>query len=119
MGGVLEALLKKELGPLDFVGDIRGRGLFWSVEFMQDKRTKTPFKVAAQFCDKIVLRALELGLNILGNLGRTGEVHVEHIIMSPPYIVNEEELRQMVSILKRAVQDVSASVGSDLVASKI
>ncbi|KAB8204092.1 pyridoxal phosphate-dependent transferase [Aspergillus parasiticus] len=30
MGQKLEALLRKEIGPLPLVGDIRGRGLFWA-----------------------------------------------------------------------------------------
>lgn len=34
MGHKLGNLQELELGPLELVGDIRGRGLFWSVEFM-------------------------------------------------------------------------------------
>ncbi|XEV05501.1 hypothetical protein FSHL1_010788 [Fusarium sambucinum] len=34
MGAVLERLLKDNIGQLDSVGDIRGRGLFWAVEFV-------------------------------------------------------------------------------------
>lgn len=107
MGLVLETLLKAELGDLQSVADIRGRGLFWAVEFMKDRKRKIPFSPEAKFCNRVVDRALALGLNILGNLGTTGEVHVEHVIMSPPYVVTETELRRMVSILKSAIQDVS------------
>ncbi|KAH7127373.1 pyridoxal phosphate-dependent transferase [Dactylonectria macrodidyma] len=95
MGHVLETLLKEQIGPLEFVGDIRGRGLFWAVEFMQNPVDKVPFAPNAKLCNQIVDRALELGLNVLGNLGTTGEVHVEHVIMSPPYVVTEAELTQM------------------------
>ena len=119
MGHVLETLLREEIEPLGLVGNVRGRGLFWTVEFMRDKRSKTPFKPGAKFCDKVVLQALDLGLNILGNLGSTGEVHVEHVIISPPYIVTAEELRQMVSLLKQAILDVSASVSNEVGLSKI
>lgn len=107
MGQVLGRLLETELGDLQAVADIRGRGLFWSVEFMKDKEKKIPFSPDAKFCNQVVDKALALGLNILGNLGTTGEVHVEHVIMSPPYVITEAELRRMVSILKRAVEDVS------------
>jgi adenosylmethionine-8-amino-7-oxononanoate aminotransferase len=107
MGEVLERLLRTELGDLQPVADIRGRGLFWAVEFMKDKKRKIPFSPEDKFCNQVVDRALALGLNILGNLGTTGEIHVEHVIMSPPYVVTEKELRRMVGILKSAVQDVS------------
>ncbi|KAF6836757.1 putative class III aminotransferase [Colletotrichum plurivorum] len=107
MGQMLGRLLQDELLGLKFVADIRGRGLFWAVEFMEDKQRMAAFPPSAKFCNKVVDRALELGLNILGNLGSTGDVHVEHIIMSPPYVVTGEDLRRMVAILKRSIQDVS------------
>lgn len=106
MGQVLGNLLRSELGGLNFVGDIRGRGLFWAVEFMQDPQTRTPFPIDAMFCNKVVHVALDLGLNILGNLGQTGAVHIEHVIMSPPYIVTSPELRRMVAILRTAIETV-------------
>lgn len=107
MGKALERLLSTELGDLELVADIRGRGLFWAVEFMKDKKRKLPFPPDAKFCNRVVDRALDLGLNVLGNLGITGDVHVEHVIISPPYVVTEAELRRMVGILKNAIQHVS------------
>ncbi|KAF4807971.1 putative aminotransferase [Colletotrichum siamense] len=107
MGAVLETLLRTGLGDLQPVANIRGRGLFWAVEFMRDKKRKVPFSPESRFCNRVVDRALALGLNILGNLGTTGEVHVEHVIMSPPYIVTKTELQRMVRILKSAIEDVS------------
>ncbi|KAJ4110480.1 hypothetical protein NW765_014805 [Fusarium oxysporum] len=88
MGKVLERLLRTNLGHMEFVGDIRGRGLFWAVEFVQDRRTKTPFPANMRLCHQIVDKALDLGLNILGNLGETGDIHVDHVIMSPPICGN-------------------------------
>ncbi|KAI5458960.1 pyridoxal phosphate-dependent transferase [Mariannaea sp. PMI_226] len=98
MGEKLGSILEEELGSLPLVGNIRGRGLFWAVEFMKDKKAKTPFEQGAGFCNKVVNRSLDLGLNILGNLGKTGGVHVEHVLVCPPYIVTEAELRQMASL---------------------
>lgn len=66
----------------------------------------------AKFCDRVVNRALELGLNILGNLGVTGEVYVDHIMICPPYIVTEGELRDIVKLLVQAIQDVTEEMAS-------
>ncbi|QPC78827.1 hypothetical protein HYE68_009579 [Fusarium pseudograminearum] len=110
MGTVLEHLLRDHIGPLEFVGDIRGRGLFWAVEFVQDRQSKTPFPASMRLCHGIVGKSLDLGLNILGNLGQTGEVHVDHVIMSPPYVVTESELERMVDILRTAIQAVISEV---------
>jgi adenosylmethionine-8-amino-7-oxononanoate aminotransferase len=103
MGKLLERELYHELSDLPHVGDIRGRGLFWAVEFILDPIKKTSFPVELKFCDRIVEVAVELGLNVLGNLGKTGEIDVELIIISPPYIVNENEIKSIVGLLKEAV----------------
>ncbi|CZS84115.1 unnamed protein product [Fusarium graminearum] len=84
MGTELERLLRDHIGPLESVGDIRGRGLFWAVEFFQDRQRKTPFPAR--------------------------EVHVDHVIMSPPYVVTESELERMVGILRTAIQAVVSEV---------
>ncbi|KAM0419693.1 hypothetical protein ACHAPD_003256 [Fusarium lateritium] len=112
MGAVLERLLKDHIGPLDTVGDIRGRGLFWAFEFVQDRQSKTHFPASMRLCHRIVDKSLDLGLNILGNLGQIGDVHVDHVIMSPPYVVTESELERMVGILQTAIQAVVSKVVS-------
>lgn len=43
MGELLGKSLQARLGSHRHVGNIRGRGLFWAVEFVQDKATKAPF----------------------------------------------------------------------------
>lgn len=112
MGKVLGHLLHQIVGPLPLVGDIRGRGLFWAVEFMLHEPDRVPPPREAKFGEKVVNRALQLGLNILGNLGVTGEVFVDHVILCPPYIVTEEELHSIVCILAEAIQDVTEEMKS-------
>lgn len=107
MGYKLEALLRQEIGPMPLVGDIRGRGLFYAMEFVLDKDLKTPFPLKAKFCDQIVKNALRLGLNILGSLGHTGTYQVDHVLVCPPYTVTDEELKEIVSILKVAIAQAS------------
>jgi adenosylmethionine-8-amino-7-oxononanoate aminotransferase len=112
MGSVLGDLLRSEIGHLPLVGEIRGRGLFWAAEFMLHAADRIPLPRELKFCDRVVKRSLELGLNVLGNLGVTGDVYVNHVIVCPPYIVKEEELRDIIKILAQAIQDVTAEVAS-------
>jgi adenosylmethionine-8-amino-7-oxononanoate aminotransferase len=42
-GVLLGHLLNKRLGGHPAVGNIRGKGLFWGIEFVQSKITKQPF----------------------------------------------------------------------------
>ncbi|KAK5129218.1 hypothetical protein LTR08_003742 [Meristemomyces frigidus] len=104
MGSLLQQSLEESLGSLPHVGDIRGRGLFWAVEFMRRPSTGDPFDKHAGYSNRVVEVSQDLGLNILGTLGDTGEYHVEHVILSPPYIVKAEEVAEIVRLLKTAIQ---------------
>lgn len=107
MGRYLESRLRERISPLPFVGDVRGRGLFWAVEFVQNHTTKESFAPQEKFCSQVVDVALDLGLNILGNLGRTGAINVEHVIVSPPYIVTESDVDKIVDLLQKAISIVA------------
>jgi len=107
MGQCLESELRQQLGHLPYVGDIRGRGLFWAVEFVLDAKIKTPFPREHNFSNRIVEVAAELGLNVLGNLGKTGELDVELVILSPPYIITKAEIESIVDLLRTAVEVVT------------
>ncbi|KAI9039058.1 uncharacterized protein KD926_010043 [Aspergillus affinis] len=102
-GQKLAALLRTEIGPLPLIVDIRGRGLFWAVEFVLNKDLKTRFPVEASLCSQVVKNSLKMGLNILGNLGHTGQYQVDHILVCPPYTVGDGELEEIVAILKAAI----------------
>lgn len=107
MGQYLEFELRQQLGHLPYVGDVRGRGLFWAVEFILDTRNKTTFPREHNFSNRIVEVAAEMGLNVLGNLGKTGELDVELVIISPPYIVTEAEIKAIVQLLRNAIEAVT------------
>lgn len=107
LGQKLETLLRKEIGPLPLVGDIRGRGLFWAVEFVLDKNTKKPFSLRDDFSNKVVASALKRGVNILGNLGHTGTYQIDHVLVCPPYISTEKEIEDIVALVKDAIVETS------------
>ncbi|CAI7649443.1 unnamed protein product [Penicillium bialowiezense] len=109
LGQKLENLLRKEIGPLPLVGDIRGRGLFWAVEFVLDKTEKKPFSLENNFSNKVVASALRRGVNILGNLGHTGTYQIDHVLVCPPYISTEEDIEQIVALVKEAIVETSGS----------
>jgi adenosylmethionine-8-amino-7-oxononanoate aminotransferase len=107
MGRCLESELRQQLGQLSYVGDIRGRGLFWAVEFILDTTAKTPFPREHNFSNHVVEVAAELGLNVLGNLGKTGELDVELVIISPPYVISRAEVECIVGLLRKAIEIVT------------
>jgi 4-aminobutyrate aminotransferase-like enzyme len=64
MGTFLGAQLYCTLSVLDHVGDIRGRGLFWAVEFVAEKETRTSFPQDQVLALDVVESAFEYGLII-------------------------------------------------------
>lgn len=46
-GALLGKLLKEKVGTHWCVGDVRGKGLFWGIEFVANKATKEPFPPAS------------------------------------------------------------------------
>lgn len=107
MGQRLEVLLRKKVSPLLLIGDIRGRGLFWAVEFVLDKDLKTAFPPDVNFCPRVVKNSPDPGLNTLGNLGHTGECQVDHVRVCPPYTVTGREIEEIVTLLKNAINMTS------------
>ncbi|KAF7188183.1 putative aminotransferase [Pseudocercospora fuligena] len=108
MGAVLGNLLKEHLGNHPLVGDIRGRGLFWAVEFMLDPGQRKEFPLEDDFSQRVVREALAgQGLQVLANMGHPGTWKVDSVVICPPFIVTEPELEEIVKKLKAAVDVVS------------
>ena len=56
-GALLGKLLKQKVGSHWAVGDVRGKGLFWGIEFVTNKGAKIPFRPA----DGVAMGVHELG----------------------------------------------------------
>jgi adenosylmethionine-8-amino-7-oxononanoate aminotransferase len=61
-GHYLGQRLHQALGTHDHVGDIRGRGLFWGIEFVRYRTAGEPYPAGRQLAPEIAQRALALGL---------------------------------------------------------
>ena len=57
-GAQLKDALNSRLGQHPNVGNIRGRGLFWTVELVMDKATKAPFPAASKLAPKFNVQLL-------------------------------------------------------------
>ncbi|KAL8824958.1 MAG: hypothetical protein Q9170_007985 [Blastenia crenularia] len=111
-GEYLEAKLRKQLSNHPNVGNIRGRGLFWGVEFVEDKALKGPFDVGQGIANAIHLLALDRGVAIYPGVGTADGVHGDHVLVAPPYNVSKEEIDTMVSVMLGAVEGVFGSLRS-------
>jgi adenosylmethionine-8-amino-7-oxononanoate aminotransferase len=110
MGERLAAGLTERLGNHRFVGDIRGRGLFWALEFVSDRASKAVFDPARKMNDRVKSAALERGLAIYPMGGTIDGRQGDHVIVAPPYIVSAAEIDTIVARLGDAVDAATASV---------
>lgn len=107
IGGYLEAGLRRLAERHAAIGDIRGRGLLWGVEFVADRATRKAFPDEHRLAQRLVerLRADDV-LVAAGVPGADGGRHSDHIQISPPFTISEAEVDHLVSALDRALTAV-------------
>ncbi|KAI8624304.1 exocyst complex protein exo70 [Xylariaceae sp. FL1651] len=111
MGGLISARLKELLAGHANVGDIRGRGLFWGIEFVMDKATKKPFPSSAN----VAFEMAELGLTkpyciaVYPSSGTADGINGDHIIISPPYNITPDDVEKITVTVQRLVMDYFTS----------
>jgi adenosylmethionine-8-amino-7-oxononanoate aminotransferase len=106
MGKLLEASLRKNFANEAHVGDIRGRGLFWAIEFVSDKTSKIPFDPALKVGLAVQKQALELGVNVYPGAGSIDGIKGDHVLIAPPYTVTEAEIETITSVVLEAYRKV-------------
>lgn len=104
-GRTLQQRLEDVLGQHPHIGDIRGRGLFWTVELVADRQGKTPFPEAARLAPRIKKRAREAGLLTYPSSGCADGVNGDHVLLAPPYTVSDDEIEFIVSTLRQVIDD--------------
>ena len=105
-GAYMFARLAEAIGDRDYVGDIRGRGLFIGIELVADRATKEPFDPALQLFAQVRARGLGNGLICYPTGGNVDGVRGDQIIVSPPYIATRAELDEIVDKLAKSLEEV-------------
>lgn len=85
------------------VADIRGRGLFWTVELVRNKTTKAPFGVENKLALKIQKAALDLGMMCYPSQGCADGTQGDHILLAPSYTSTEAEIETIVATIAQAI----------------
>lgn len=102
LGVSLRRSLERVFGNAKYVGEIRGRGLFLAMEFVEDRETKKTFDSNVRFGVRVQEMAFELGLAVYPGLGTVDGKVGDHVILAPPLTITEGEMDKMVVMLKKA-----------------
>jgi len=108
-GDKLQSALEAELGQHPNVGDIRGRGLFRGVEIVADRDSKTSFDPARGVNKKIKALAFEAGLICYPMGGTIDGVRGDHVLLAPPFIIEEDQIGELVDKLSGAIRQAVAA----------
>ncbi len=103
MGQRLEAGLQERFGNHRHVGDIRGRGLFWALEFVSDRSTKAVFDPALKLNERVKRAGMACGLATYPMGGTIDGTRGDHVILAPPYIATPADIDTIVELLGDAV----------------
>ena len=98
--------LEKAFGQHPQVGDIRGRGLFRGLEFVQDRETAEPFDPAQKIAGRLKAAAFEAGLICYPMPGTRDGKQGDHVLLAPPFTISDGEIDALVSKLETALSKV-------------
>lgn len=106
--GSTAVLLKQALNGLKkikAVGDVRGIGLLWGVEFVLDKASKQPFPPEINFAGLVAQAATKRGLLVYPMQGCVDGISGDHLLIAPPAIITKEQIGWAVEQLASAIHE--------------
>ncbi|GHE22858.1 aspartate aminotransferase family protein [Halomonas urumqiensis] len=106
LGEGLQRRLEERFGEHPHVGDIRGRGLFRGIELVADRNDKTPFDPARKLHAAIKRTAMDHGLMCYPMGGTLDGQRGDHILLAPPFILEESHLDELVDKLDATLRAV-------------
>ena len=106
-GARLRAALEQSLANLDWVGDIRGRGLFIGIELVQDRESKKPFAPELKLHAKVKQRALDHGLMCYPMGGTLDGQQGDHILLAPPLVMPDHEIDEVAQRLTTVLAEIT------------
>ncbi|MFC6279781.1 MULTISPECIES: aspartate aminotransferase family protein [Polaromonas] len=115
-GLALQRKLQAAFSRHPHVGDIRGRGLFQAIELVADRQSKQPFAPQLQLNARIREQAMARGLMVYAMGGTIDGRQGDHILLAPPFIVEDRDLDAIVTRLADAVDAALAALPSAMAA---
>jgi adenosylmethionine-8-amino-7-oxononanoate aminotransferase len=106
MGETLQAALADAFGQHPHVGDIRGRGLFRGIELVEERDSKRPFAPERGIAKALKKATFEAGLICYPMGGTIDGKNGDHILLAPPFILEDSHVDEIVTKLETAMRQV-------------
>jgi adenosylmethionine-8-amino-7-oxononanoate aminotransferase len=102
-GRQLRAALDQSFGAHPHVGDVRGRGLFLTIELVRERQDKAPFDPKLTVHARIKREAMARGLLVYPMGGTIDGECGDHVLLAPPFTVTKPQVEMIVERLRAAV----------------
>jgi adenosylmethionine-8-amino-7-oxononanoate aminotransferase len=107
VSGTVAHSLKSALNSLcdlESVGDVRGLGLLWAVEFVADKKTKKPLPPEKNFAGLVGQACRQRGLLVYPMQGCVDGIAGDHLLIAPPAVITADQIAWAVEQLRVGIQ---------------
>jgi adenosylmethionine-8-amino-7-oxononanoate aminotransferase len=101
------------LKQLSCVGDVRGLGLMWTVEFLADSEKRIPFPQEFLFSERVFEALRARGVMLYPGRGTVDGDSGDHILIAPPFVIEESQIDFMVDQLGASIEEVAANLKSE------
>ena len=105
-GAYLMKRLKELQGEHKIIGDVRGLGLMIGLEFVKNRDTREPYPPEIRLCHVLTEEAKERGALLYPGSGTADGISGDHVLITPPYIINKDQMDEFVSILDESLRSV-------------
>jgi len=109
--GSIANTLREHLGRLldvNAIGDVRGIGLLWAVEFVANRASKAPFPTETNFCGRVAQAAIARGLLVYPVQGCVDGDLGDHILIAPPAVISSDQITWACEQLGAAIEEAAA-----------
>jgi adenosylmethionine-8-amino-7-oxononanoate aminotransferase len=111
-GARLAERLSERFSEHQYIGDIRGRGLFLGLELVKDRASKAPFPPDLKINVRIKAAAMDAGLLCYPMGGTIDGQQGDHVLLAPPYILQDSQTEELVDKLSEAFEQVFGNLKS-------
>lgn len=97
-----------ELRSLNHVGEVRGIGLLWAIEFVSDKGSRASFPPEVNFAGRVAQAATERGLLLYPVQGCADGDRGDHVLIAPPAVISPDQVSWACEQLAAAIEEASS-----------
>ena len=105
MEPIVGSLLRENLADSPWVADVRGVGMLWGVELVQDKDTLAPFPRSHKVTERLWQHLFDRGILVYKAAGLAGSAG-DALVVSPPFIMEPDQVEQVAKAMRQAINEV-------------